>query len=116
MDTGLTYEVIDNETSVYEFTVDIGDTSWEYPGDGYNYGGPGAYSLQIKVGTKVLGTVFGGIPDADALTTVTISSENFDPKPNWTGNIKLAIENTGPIEILADNVTGTKTTTTINQF
>ena len=116
MDTGLTYEVIDNETSVYEFTVDIGDTSWEYPGDGYNYGGEGAYSLQIKVGTKVLGTVFGGIPDADALTTVTISSENFDPKPNWTGNIKLAIENTGPIEILADNVTGTKTTTTINQF
>ena len=116
VDTGLTYEVIDNETSVYEFTVDIGDTSWEDPGDGYNYGGEGAYSLQIKVGTKVLGTVFGGIPDADALTTVTISSENFDPKPNWTGNIKLAIENTGPIEILADNVTGTKTTTTINQF
>ena len=116
VDTGLTYEVIDNETSVYEFTVDIGDTSWEDPGDGYNYGGEGAYSLQIKVGTKVLGTVFGGIPNADALTTVTISSENFDPKPNWTGNIKLAIENTGPIEILADNVTGTKTTTTINQF
>ena len=116
VDTGLTYEVIDNETSVYEFTVDIGDTSWIDPGDGYNYGGPGAYSLQIKVGTKVLGTVSGVIPDDNALTTVTISSENFDDKPNWTGNIKLAIENTGNIEILADNVTGTKTTTTINQF
>ena len=116
VDTGLTYEVIENETSVYEFTVDIGDTSWINPGDDYYYGGPGAYSLQIKVGTNVLGTVSGVIPDADALTTVTISSENFAPKPNWTGNIKLAIENTGPIEILADNVTGTKTTTTINQF
>ncbi len=116
VDTGLTYEVIENETSVYEFTVDIGDTSWINPGDPYYYGGPGAYSLQIKVGTNVLGTVSGVIPDADALRTVTISSKDFPAKPNWTGNIKLAIENTGNIEILADNVTGTKTTTTINQF
>ena len=116
VDTGLTYEVIENETSVYEFTVDIGDTSWIDPGDPYYYGGPGAYSLQIKVGTNVLGTVSGVIPDADALRTVTISSKDIPAKPNWTGNIKLAIENTGNIEILADNVTGTKTTTTINQF
>ena len=116
VDTGLNYEVIDNETSVYEFTVDLGDTSWIDPGDGYNYGGAGAYKLQIKVGTRVLGSVSGAIPDDNALTTVTISSENFAPKPYWDGNIKLAIENTGDIEILADNVTGTKTTTTINQF
>ena len=116
VDTGLNYEVIDNETSVYEFTVDLGDTSWIDPGDGYTYGGAGAYKLQIKVGTRVLGSVSGAIPDDNALTTVTISSENFAPKPYWDGNIKLAIENTGDIEILADNVTGTKTTTTINQF
>ena len=85
VDTGLTYEVIENETSVYEFTVDIGDTSWINPGDPYYYGGPGAYSLQIKVGTNVLGTVSGVIPDADALTTVTISSERLPSQAQLDG-------------------------------
>ena len=99
-----------DENSVYEFQVNIGDTSWT----GKDYKGPGAYRIAIKVGATELAAVSGNIPDEDTLKLAMVSSKDFPASSTLTGKIKFIIENTGDIEILADYVRGSKTTTITN--
>ena len=108
----ISYETDENydENSVYEFQVNIGDTSWT----GKDYKGPGAYRIAIKVGTTELAAVSGNIPDEDTLKLAMVSSKDFPASSTLTGKIKFIIENTGDIEILADYVRGSKTTTITN--
>ena len=71
---------------------------------------PGA----IKVGATELAAVSGNIPDEDTLKLAMVSSKDFPASSTLTGKIKFIIENTGDIEILADYVRGSKTTTITN--
>ena len=83
----ISYETDENydENSVYEFQVNIGDTSWT----GKDYKGPGAYRIAIKVGATELAAVSGNIPDEDTLKLAMVSSKDFPASSTLTGKINL---------------------------